>query len=90
MTEKIWDRLKPGKKYPNYGHAIKDPTLGKALPDMMAAFQILHDLRLQSTTAHPRTTKTGLPTRRLKHKDFYTLRPSLIKAFDEFDRVIKP
>ncbi len=90
MTEKVWARLKPGKTYPNYGHAVKDATLRAALPDTMAVFLTLHDLRLQSATAHPRTAKTGRPTRRLKHRDFYSLRPFLIKAFDELERVIKP
>jgi len=90
VTETIWTRLKPGKIYPSYGHAIKDATLGAALPDTMAAFLKLHDVRLQSATAHPRTTKTGKPTRRLKHRDFYALRPYLSNAFNEFERVIKP
>ena len=90
MTEKVWARLKPGKTYPAYGHAVKDTTLGASLPDTMGAFLKLHDLRLQSATAHPRTAKTGKPTRRLKHRDFYTLRPFLVKAFDEFELVIKP
>ncbi len=90
VTETVWTRLKNGKKYPLYGHAIKDATLGAALPDTMAAFLKLHDLRLQSATAHPRTKKTGKPTRRLKHRDFYALRPYLINAFNEFERAIKP
>jgi len=90
ITEIIWSKLKPGTKCPAYGHAIKDATLGSALPDTMAAFLKLHDLRLQSATAHPRTIKTGKPTRRLKHKDFHALRPQLIVAFDEFEKVIRP
>lgn len=90
MTEKVWSRLKPGKTYPSYGHAIKDAILRAALPDTMGAFLKLHDLRLQSATAHPRTSKTGKPTRRLKHRDFYTLRPALTQAFDEFERIVRP
>ena len=54
---------------------LKDATLRAALPDTMAVFLTLHDLRLQSATAHPRTAKTGRPTRRLKHRDFYSLPP---------------
>jgi retron-type reverse transcriptase len=90
MTEKIWAMQKPGKTYPHYGHAIKDTVLGTALHDTMSAFLTLHNLRLQSSTAHPRTTKTGKPTRRLKHRDFYAIRPALIKALDEIERTIKP
>jgi len=90
ITEKVWLQLKPGKQYPSYGHAVKDAKLRAALPDTMAAFLSLHDLRLQSATAHPRALKTGQPTRRLKHRDFYKIRPALNKAFEEFERVINP
>lgn len=90
LTAEIYRRLKPGKTYPAFGHAVKDPTLSAALPDMMAAFLKLHDLRLQSSTAHPRTTKTGRPTRRLKHSDFYNIRADVVKAFDEFEHTIVP
>lgn len=89
MTAEIWLRLKPGKGYPNFGHAIKDATLSAALPHLMAAFLALHDLRLQSTTAHPRQ-KAGTPTRRLKHRDFYKLRPRLNAGWNEFETVIVP
>jgi Reverse transcriptase (RNA-dependent DNA polymerase) len=89
LTGVIWSRLKPGKGYPNFGHAIKDATLITALPNMMACLLILHDLRLQSTTAHPRQ-KAGTPTRRLKHRDFQKLRPKLVAAWDEFESVIVP
>ena len=89
LTAEIWSRLKPGKGYPNFGHAIKDATLVAALPKLMASLLTLHDLRLQSTTAHPRQ-KAGTPTRRLKHRDFYKLRPGLIDGFDEFEAAIAP
>lgn len=85
LTAVIYKRLKPGKIYPAYGHAIKDATLSAALPKTMSAFATLHDLRLQSTTAHPRTKKAGVPTRRLKHRDFYKIKTSLIEAFDEIE-----
>ena len=90
VAAEIYKRLKPGKKYPPYGHAIKDATLTATLPNMMAAFLKLHAIRLQSTTAHPRSLKTGSPTRRLKHRDFYNMRADLVAAFDEFERVILP
>ncbi len=89
LTAEIWSRLKPSKGYPNFGHAIKDATLTATLPNLMGAFLTLHDLRLQSTTAHPRQ-KAGIPTRRLKHRDFYKLRPALVAGFDEFEAVIAP
>ena len=43
-----------------------------------------------SVTAHPRSLKTGVGTRRLKHRDFYKLRPVLQAAFDEFERIVVP
>jgi hypothetical protein len=89
LTAEIWSRLKPGKNYPSFGHAIKDTTLNGALPQLMAALLLLHDLRLQSTTAHPRQ-KAGTPTRRLKHRDFHRMRPILIAALNEFQMVILP
>lgn len=90
LTAGIYRRLKAGKTYPAFGHAVKDPILVAALPAIMAAFLKLHDLRLESTTAHPLTTKTGKPTRRLKHRDFYNIRPDLVKALDEFEHTIVP
>jgi reverse transcriptase-like protein len=90
LTAEIWKRLKPTKTYPNFGHAIKDPLLKATLPKMMSVFLLLHDLRLQSTTAHPRSLKTGMPTRRLKHRDFYNIRRDLIRAFDEFESTMAP
>ena len=89
LTGVIWSRLKPGKNYPNFGHAIKDATLVAALPKLMGCLRVLHDLRLQSTTAHPRQ-KAGTPTRRLKHRDFHKLRPKLVDAWDEFELTIVP
>lgn len=85
VTRELWRRLKqPGSQCPNYGHAIKDPALTAALPDAMTCFIKLHDLRLQSATAHPHT-KAGQPTRRLRHRDFYGLRQDLIAAFDDIE-----
>jgi len=89
LTAAIWSRMRPGKGYPNFGHAIKDVTLIAALPKLMTSLQALHDLRLQSTTAHPRQ-KAGTDTRRLKHKDFYKLLPGLIAGWDEFEATIAP
>jgi len=89
FTAEIWSRLKPGKGYPNFGHAIKDATLVGALPKLMGSLLVLHNLRLQSTTAHPRQ-KAGAPTRRLKHRDFYKLRPYLVAGWEEVEAGIVP
>jgi retron-type reverse transcriptase len=89
VTRELWRRFKPGSQCPAYGHAVKDAILSAALPKAMACLLKLHDLRLQSATAHPRT-KAGAPTRRLKHGDFYKLRPELIDAFDEIETNIAP
>jgi hypothetical protein len=90
VTAEIWVRLKPTKNYPKFGAAIKDPTLSAAVPKLIAALIVLHDLRLQSTTAHPHSQKTGAPTRRLKHRDFYKIRQTLADAIVEFEAEIAP
>jgi hypothetical protein len=77
----------PTKQYPDYGAALKHPTLTALLPKMMKAFNDLHKLRLDSITAHPRSRKTGAGTRRLKHREFTTLRPALVAGFDEFEHL---
>jgi hypothetical protein len=86
VVAEIFRRLLPAKTYPAYGSAIKNPTLVAKLPITMAVLKKLHDVRLQSTTAHPE--HSGKPTRRLKHRDFYKLRGDLIKAFNEFEATI--
>lgn len=88
VTSQIYKILKPNKRYPNYGRSIKDSVLVDALPVAMGSFQELHTLRLESTTVHPRLQRTGLPTRRLKHRDFYKIRPRIADAFDEIEKVI--
>ena len=90
LTEELYRRLKPGKICPPYGHAIKDPILNATVPTMMACFLKLHALRLESTTAHPKSLKAGTATRRLKHRDFYKLRREVVKAFDEMEGVVIP
>lgn len=88
LTAEIFRRKVVGKKYPNYGSALKHPILVSSLPNAMNAFSLLHDLRLESVTAHPRSLKTGVGTRRLKHRDFYKIRPVLQAAFDEIEQTI--
>lgn len=90
LTRELWRRNKPaGSSCPAFGHAIKDAVLAAALPKAMACFVKLHDLRLQSATAHPRT-KSGKPGRRLKYRDFYNLRQELVDAFDEIEATVVP
>ena len=86
----VYSRLKPSKQRPNYGAALRDPTLLTQLPQLMPHFLQLHGLRLESTTAHPRSQRSGAATRRLKHRDFYAIRNDLILAFDELEAKIVP
>lgn len=90
LLSEIYKRHKPGKVYPNYGSALKDLVLTAVLPIAIPALNALHAIRLESSVAHPRSFKTGKPTRRLKHHDFYKIRKQLIAAFDEIERVIIP
>lgn len=86
----IYSRLKPGRQRPKYGAALRDPTLLVQLPRLMSCFLRLHNLRLESTTAHPRSQKSGAATRRLKYRDYYAIRSDLIDAFDELEATIIP
>jgi len=90
LTSELYGRLKPGKIYPKFGHAIKDPLLNAQLPCLMACFKQIHELRLDSTTAHPKSLKTGKATRRLRHRDFYKIRREIIDAFNELEGRIVP
>jgi retron-type reverse transcriptase len=86
----IYSRLKPGKQRPSYGAALRDQTLLPQLPQLIPCFLRLHDLRLQSTTAHPRSQRSGTATRRLKHRDYRTIRGDLVLAFDQLEASIVP
>ncbi len=86
----VYLRLKPGKTRPNYGSALTDSNLLIQLPQLMNAFHRLHKLRLESTTAHPRSQKSGAATRRLKHSDFRAIQKDLVVAFDELEAKISP
>lgn len=90
LLAEIYKRKKPGKTYPTYGSALADPNLNRALPIAIPALKALHALRLESSVAHPRSQKTGRPTRRLKHHDFYKIRRQLHPAIDEIERLIVP
>ena len=86
----IYSRLKPNNQRPKYGNALRDPTLLAQLPQLVPCFLRLHNLRLESTTAHPRSQQSGGATRRLKHRDFYAIRKELALAFDELEANIVP
>ena len=90
LISKIYLRLKPSKKFPAYGNALNDSELIRCLPKVMEVFYKLHALRLKSTTAHPRSQRSGAATRRLKHRDFYRIRKDLALAFDELEANIVP
>jgi hypothetical protein len=87
ITEIMFRKYCPGKQYPAYGSALKNPKLTTLFPTTMKAFNDLHKLRLDSITAHPRSLKTGTGTRRLKYRDFTILQPALAAAFNEFEHV---
>jgi hypothetical protein len=79
----VYRRIKPNAQRPNYGHAVKDPAVQLAYPAICVGFKGLHDLRIQSSTAHPVQQATGQPSRRLKHHDFYRVRPAVAAAIAE-------
>jgi hypothetical protein len=86
LFEKLFDKYLPTRTYGNYGAMLQHLTLHTVLPKTCTGFRILHKLRLQSITAHPRDEKTGISTRRLKHYDLYKVRPCLREAFTEIIR----
>ena len=87
VLEELIRRLAPGKAYGSYGSILNSPpaVIRAAIPNVIAGFKALHDLRVASITAHPRSLRTGVATRRLKHSDYYRVRPSLTAAFDEIE-----
>ena len=88
LFEKLFNKYLPTHTYGKYGGMLKNPTLQATLPKTCSAFGILHRLRLQSITAHPRDEKSGTSTRRLKHYDLYNVRPCMREAFNEIIRTI--
>jgi hypothetical protein len=65
-------------------------VLARLLPIAAKSFIDLHNLRLQSVTAHPRNKKTGKATRRLKHYGFYKIHPVVKNAIIEIIDTITP
>jgi len=91
ILEELVRRLSPGTGY-GYGSILNSPpaAVSAPVPNVISGFKALHNLRISSITAHPRSLRTGVATRRLKHSDYTNVRPSLIGAFDEIERTIAP
>lgn len=82
----IYAKHLPKNKYPSYGAALKNsPTLTTAFPKLVEALRRLHELRLESATAHP--NKKNSNNRRLKHADFRRIRPILAEGLNELDEL---
>lgn len=92
LTDLIWEAVYiielPGKGYGKYGAMLKHTTLVRKYPRGSSGLDELHQLRLQSVTAHPRNSKTGTGTRRLKHSDFCKIRPQIRDAIEEIIKTI--
>lgn len=82
VWEIVFTREVIGKAYGSYGAMLKHPALVAKYARASRGFQSLHQLRLESVTAHPRT-KSGVATRRLKHHDFYRISPYVREAIEE-------
>lgn len=89
VTEILFAKLLPNITMPGYGSALDHPTLKAALPVAMSVFRALRTLRSKSITAHPRQ-KHGGKTTRLKHSDFYSIRPQIAAALAEIESTIAP
>ncbi|MCI0559133.1 MAG: hypothetical protein MN733_11605 [Nitrososphaera sp.] len=92
IFEELVRRLSPATVYGNYGSILNSPPalVRASIPSVISGFKALHDLRVKSITAHPRSLRTGATTRRLKHLDFYNIRPLLVGSFDEIEATIAP
>lgn len=92
LADLIWEAVfvieLPGKVYGKYGAMLKNPTLVGKYPRGTSGLDVLHQLRLQSVTAHPRHSKSGTSTRRLKHSDYYKVRPQVGDAINEIIHTI--
>lgn len=88
IFEALFTKYVPGKSYGKYGSMLQYPTLKSLIPNTCAGFDKLHQLRLQSVTAHPRNLKTGGNTRRLKHHDFSNVKKVLCEAVQEIINVV--
>ena len=55
----VYRRHKPGKTYPAYGSALRDPVLAALIPNAMACFLNLHQLRLEFDNGAPAELEYG-------------------------------
>ena len=83
IWESIFKKELQGKTYGNYGSMLKNTTLTSKYNTTAQGFLKLHNLRLESLTAHPRNSKTGESTRMLKYSDFSRIRPNVYNAIEE-------
>jgi retron-type reverse transcriptase len=92
IFEKICSHFDPAFTYGTYGSSLNSPTatILASSPNVISGFKDLHELRKISHTSHPRSLRTGARTRRLKHSDFYVIRPKLLDAFKEMQNNITP
>ena len=88
LWEVLFIKYLPAAMYGNYGSMLKNKTLIKVLPQASAGLVKLHELRLQSLTSHPRNNKTGNGTRRLKHHDYYQIKPDLRNAIQDIIGIV--
>jgi len=90
IFEALFTKTLPHLTYGQFGNMLKHPTMLATYPDVCAGFDSLHQLRLQSVTAHPRHKASGGKTRRLKHRDFYRVRGSVRGAIQSIIDNITP
>lgn len=83
IWESVFVKELPQKQYGNYGSMLKNIKLISKYNIAAQGFLNLHNLRLESITAHPRNSKTNLPTRILKYHDFNRIRSDVYNAINE-------
>lgn len=88
IFEVLFDRSLPARTYGHFGTMLNNPTMKTTYPTVCTGFSSLHQLRLQSVTAHPRHRGRG--TRRLKHHDFYSVRVSVRSSIQEIIDSVSP
>lgn len=92
LFDEIYRRLCPGLARPTYGAALNSPSapIRAMLPRTIVGFKALHDLRINSVSAHPKSQRTGIPTKRIKHSDYSRIRKNVVEAFVEIQGTIVP
>ena len=90
IFEALFKKTLPHLTYGHFGNMLKHPTMLATYPDVCSGFDSLHQLRLQSVTAHPRHNASGGKTRRLKHQDFYRVRGNVRGAIQSIIDNVTP